>query len=226
MSLPKIKHLAYTTDLPTGKKVSFRPYTLTEEKILLTGKEGGDDFLSAAVQVVQSCVTDETVVGDLEAVDFEFMFIKLRGKSVDEKVKVTIDFGEGAKNLEVDLSDIRIEDGPKVKDVIEVGQGIFVKLQKPTVGQIIAMGKERDAYSQLASSIVSVTVGDEVQTRGDFTPKEALEFIMGFDARTMTKVKEFFESGPKIFLPVKYKTKDGEEKVHYLSGLHDFLASA
>ena len=59
MALPKIDLPLYTTEIPTtGKTVSYRPFLVKEEKILLMALESGEEenIHNATLQIIRNCV--------------------------------------------------------------------------------------------------------------------------------------------------------------------------
>lgn len=92
MGLPKIKQPLFELTVPSTNEVHlFRPYLGSEEKILLIAKESGDtrDIIMGLKQVIQNCAQSEDFdADDLATFDIEYLFLKLRAKSVDNVVKV------------------------------------------------------------------------------------------------------------------------------------------
>ena len=91
MSLPQIVTPEYTLQLNSIKDpVRYRPYLVREEKIFLTAKESGDpkDIESSIRQVLKNCTFGEIDVDTLPSFDLEYLFLQLRGKSVNNVVEV------------------------------------------------------------------------------------------------------------------------------------------
>ena len=91
MALPKLNVPVYEAVLPSTEKViKYRPFLVKEEKILLTALEADDTkALSSAVrQIVNNCVQAELDVDNLPTFDIEYLFLRLRAKSVGEKVTI------------------------------------------------------------------------------------------------------------------------------------------
>ena len=89
MALPKLNVPVYEAILPSTQKViKYRPFLVKEEKILLTALEADETkALSSAVrQIVNNCVQGELDVDKLPTFDIEYLFLRLRAKSVGEKV--------------------------------------------------------------------------------------------------------------------------------------------
>ena len=91
MALPKLNVPVYEAIFPSTEKViKYRPFLVKEEKILLTALEADDTkALSSAVkQIVDNCVQGDLDVERLPTFDIEYIFLRLRAKSVGEEVKI------------------------------------------------------------------------------------------------------------------------------------------
>jgi undecaprenyl pyrophosphate synthase len=74
MALPKLNNARYDIVIPsTGKTVSYRPYLVKEEKILMMAMETNDEkqIMNATKDVIKSCVHDDINVDDLAMFDVE-----------------------------------------------------------------------------------------------------------------------------------------------------------
>ena len=87
-NLPLITTPSYELPLPSdGSKIQFRPFLVKEEKILLMAVESKDEkeMLSALRQIIVNCVeNDDFDVDAAPLFDLEYIFLKLRAKSVGE----------------------------------------------------------------------------------------------------------------------------------------------
>ena len=85
MSLPKLNNMTYELDLPsTGETLQFRPFLVKEQKALLIAQESEDDKLieKTFAQIINDCVLDDIDPYSMPMFDIEYVFLKLRGKSV------------------------------------------------------------------------------------------------------------------------------------------------
>jgi hypothetical protein len=226
MTLPTIKHPVHVETLPSGQLVKFRPYTMNEEKILLTGKEGkGRDLVDAVVRVVQACVTNGVDALDLSSSDFEYLFLKVRAKSVDSKVRVKLRTEEGQREVEVDLDEIEVTRPEPAPDTVQLDELTTVKFRRLSMRDVVESTSE-DPYDLLAASVDVVCHGDEVHSRADFTPSDAKEFVRQFDVRAMNALRAFVASAPRVRLEATYEVKvDGkaEARSQWIEGMHDFF---
>ena len=93
MPLPRITTPEFTTILPsTGEKISYRPFLVKEEKILLMAQEGRDkdEIQKAVLNILEECVKTPIDVNSLRLFDIEWLFIQLRSKSVGEVIELKV----------------------------------------------------------------------------------------------------------------------------------------
>ena len=87
MPLPIISFPTYEVTLPSTKKViKYRPFLVKEEKLLLIaqGSEDVKEIVNAVRQVINNCIlTEDVKIEDLTTFDLEYLFIKIRAKSVN-----------------------------------------------------------------------------------------------------------------------------------------------
>ena len=92
MALPKLKNAPiYEMVTPsTGKKVRYRPFLMKEEKNLMIAMESKDSksVIHTLLDTIESCVDGEIVKSNLTTFDVEYMFIKIRSKSVGETTTI------------------------------------------------------------------------------------------------------------------------------------------
>ena len=110
MALPKINLPISELVLPsTGEKIKYRPFSVAEEKVLLVAAESGDSEqeLLAMKQIIGNCLIDVDVT-DLALFDFEYLFLRLRSRSVDNVAKFVVNDPDTKLpvNLEVNIDDI------------------------------------------------------------------------------------------------------------------------
>ena len=87
MSLPVINTPTYELSVPSTKeKIVYRPFLVKEEKILLMAMEEEKDaqLNRALKQVVSNCTFEKVDVGKLPLFDLEYIFLRIRAKSVGE----------------------------------------------------------------------------------------------------------------------------------------------
>ena len=93
MALPKLNTVTYDLKLPSsGQKLEYRPFLVKEQKALMIAQESEDDkqIEKAFAQIINDCVLDDVDPYAMPMFDVEFIFLRIRGKSVGEKVKLNL----------------------------------------------------------------------------------------------------------------------------------------
>ena len=116
MALPKLNTQTFELNIPsTDEKVKFRPFLVKEEKILLQAQEGGQkEMFDALADVVKECTFNKIDIERLPSFDVEYMFLKIRAKSVGEKVSLNLPFPGDEKvkvPTQVNLMKVEVEVG-------------------------------------------------------------------------------------------------------------------
>ena len=229
MPLPKINQPIYQLTLPSnGKVIHFRPFTVREEKLLLMAQESNEqkDIINTYKQLINNCCIDPVDVDKLASFDIEYFFISLRAKSVSNVAKILITDQDDKEQyeVEVNLDKVEVVKKPNVSNNISLTDTIGVILQYPTFESIAAQGNDKvDTLTILRNCITQIYDGEEVFDVANYTTKELDEFVLSLNSHQMEKIKEFFESIPKIVAKVKYITKAGEVKEMTIEGINNFF---
>ena len=229
MPLPKINQPIHQLTLPSnGKVIHFRPFTVREEKLLLMAQESGEqkDIINTYKQLINNCCIDPVDVDKLASFDIEYFFISLRAKSVSNVAKILITDQDDNEQyeVEVNLDKVEVVKKPNVSNNISLTDTIGVILQYPTFESIAAQGNDKvDTLTILRNCITQIYDGEEVFDVANYTTKELDEFVLSLNSHQMEKIKEFFESIPKIVAKVKYITKAGEVKEMTIEGINNFF---
>mgnify|MGYP003117451486 CR=1 FL=1 len=78
-----------------------------------------------------------------------------------------------------------------------------------------------EIFRLIAGCIVKVY--DEENVYDDFTKKEALDFVKSFDIQRFEKLKEFFDTLPRLTYELTYTNKNKNERKIVLNGVADFF---
>jgi hypothetical protein len=232
MALPKIDLPLYELVLPsTGKKVKYRPFTVKEEKILLTAQESEDreQIILAIKQIINNCLVD-CDVDKLAMFDIEYILILLRSKSVDNTVEFQIEDPDTKEkvNLALNLNDIKVKKNPKHTKEIKLDNQYWLHMRYPTMDEFASLlSKETitpaESFNILISCMDKLVSESEVFKFGDFSKKEIDEFVESLHGDTTRKMKEFFDTIPKVRHEIKYVNSAGTEKTYVLEGTQSFF---
>ena len=104
MPLPKISTPTYDLVLPSNEKpIKYRPFLVKEEKVLIIALESRDSMqiTNAIKQVLSECVlTPGVKIDELPTFDIEYIFLKLRSRSVNNIIKLRYKDNEDKKSYD------------------------------------------------------------------------------------------------------------------------------
>ncbi len=231
MAIPSISAPEFTTTLPsTGQEITYRPFLVKEEKILLMALEGEDtkEINSAILKILKNCIISDVDADKFSTFDVEYLFLRLRGKSVGEKVELKIGHSHDKcayrTEIEVDLDEVQL--AGEIKDgKTMLTDTIGVKLRYPALRDIKA-GPKQDAadamYDMITNCIEYIYDAEEVYA--DFTKKEMQDWIGTLNSAQFKKVTQFFEDMPKLSHTITWTCPEcGEEDTIVLEGLDSFF---
>lgn len=236
MPLPEIKHPLFKLTIPSTKKtVTYRPFTVKEEKLLLTVRlsEDIEEIIQTLKQIIQNCIIDDINVDKLAMFDIEYIFINLRRMSVSNEVELYLE-EDGVKiPFTVDLSNVQVKFNPKHKNVVEIDEKLGFKMKYPSMMHILKLedliNSEDYNSSKVDDYIFEIfidcvdSVYDDNSSYSDFSKEELNKFVLSLPNKSMEKVKEFYETMPVLEHVEKIRTKDGTIKEVKLRGLKDFF---
>ena len=239
MPLPKIATPTYELELPsTGKTISYRPFLVKEEKLLVLALESEDtkQITNAIKAVLKSCVQTKGIkVEQLPTFDIEYLFLNIRGKSVGEEIDVNIicpDDGETEVPVKIALDDIQVEKNEEHTNQIKLDDNLMMELKYPSLDQFIKSNFDFNDTSQMdqsftliASCIDKIYSEDEVWATADCTKKEVNEFLESMNSSQFKEIEKFFTTMPKLSHTIKVTNpKTGVESDVVLEGLASFFA--
>ena len=233
MSLPVINTPTYELVVPSTKEtLVYRPFLVKEEKILLMAmEEEKDSQLNRALkQVVNNCTFEKLDVGKLPLFDLEYIFLRIRAKSVGEVAKIQVlcqDDGETYVPVEIDLESIEVEFQEDHSSTIDLTDDISIQMGYPTF-EFLNFKADQTEVNQLfdiiGSSIERVFEGETVYEKADFSKKDLKVFLESLTSEQFLRVQKFFETMPRLrhkFEVTNPKTKKKNEIT--LEGLQAFF---
>ena len=233
MTLPVINTPTYELTIPSTKdKLVYRPFLVKEEKILLMAmEEDKESQLNRALkQVVNNCTFQKVKVDKLPLFDLEYIFLRIRAKSVGEVAKLNLlceDDGETYVPVEIDLESIEVEFQEGHSTKIEITDDIGIVMSYPTFEYLDFNIEGTDVnklFDIIGSSIHQIFEGETVYERTDFNKKELKTFLESLTSEQFQKVQNFFETMPRLRHTVEIenpKTKVTNTVV--LEGLNAFF---
>ena len=233
MALPILNTQTFELNIPsTDEKIKYRPFLVKEEKILLQAQEGtGDEVTDSILQIVDNCTFGKINVEQLPSFDIEYIFLKIRSKSVGEKVKLNLSFPGDEKTkvqTEVDLSKIIVEMDDDHTNQVSLTDNVSVIMRYPTVKTFQGMDLTKftadDTISLTANCIHQIVDGVETYEAKDLSKKEINDFLENLTQAQFTAIQKFFASMPKLTHDVKLTHPKTKKKgTVKLQGLRSFF---
>lgn len=234
MALPQLNNSKYSVFVPgLDKEVTFRPYLVKEEKILMIAMESNNQkqILGAIKDVIDACVFDDIDVNKLAVFDLEVLFLHLRAKSVGERISINVKCQDTECNfqspVEVDLDDIK---SPKITSddkVVMLSEDIGLTLRYPSFEDIQRFDPE---YLEKIDGIMELLVlcidniFDTEEVYEDSSDKEKMEFIENLNTDQFQSISSFFDSMPSLKHDLEFTCAkcEKENKVE-LKGIQSFF---
>ena len=232
MTLPKIDLPLYEMELPsTGDTITYRPFTVKEEKILLVAQASKDSTqeMVASKQIVNNCLIDYDV-NKLAMFDLELILLTLRSKSVDNLIEMQITDPETEETVDIaiDLTDTEIIKNDKHTNKVRINDDYTLILKYPSIDEYIKITEmdEEDplvSYQIMVSCLDKVASEDEVYEFSKYSQKEIDQFMEDVTTPVVDGIRLFFETMPKIRHTKTYKNKNGDTKNFVIEGMRSFF---
>lgn len=234
MALPKMNSSPkYELTIPsTGQNITYRPYLVKEEKVLMIAFESGDvkQSVRAISDTLDACITEDVDLSTLATFDVEYIFTQIRSKSVGEKATILLSCTNcGTKNeYEFDISLIEVNVDSKKSNTIELTEGISVEMQYPQFSKVLNdIGDKKgveNGFDTVVSSIKAVLTDEERISSMDVPVEELVEFVESLTTEQFSKLLDFLKALPQIRHDASYDCVScGTSNTQRLAGLRDFL---
>jgi hypothetical protein len=245
MALPKVSTPTYELTIPSsGEKVSYRPFLVKEEKTLLMAMESKDTaaMTKAMQDIITACTNGEVNPKDLAPYDLEFFFLQLRGRSIGEIIEVKAPrppnftacceeaTEEDICELSINIDDIKVDTSKIKPSKIEISDKIGIKMKFPEIDAIQKYSsiegamKAVDIFKLIIECIEYIWDGEEIFKAKDSTKKELNDFLDSLNTQQFNKIKDFFESMPRLSHDVDWTcSKCGKSKTLTLMGIDAFF---
>jgi hypothetical protein len=239
MAIPKIDLPTFKLKLESlGKDITFRPFVVKEEKILLMALESRDyeTSLDAIKQIVNNCVVDQIDVESLPLYEIEYLFLNLRARSIGEIVSLEyvceniVDKNKkckGKMQLDIDLLKVAYEHKPS-NSLVPLTSNVGIKLRYPTIEiskVLVEKLNTKDAPTEIIKQCTEYLYDEnQVYNINEMQQGEFDEFINNLTTEQFKKIKNFFLEMPML----RYKNelvcgKCGRNHTIKLEGLLDFF---
>ena len=233
MALPKIDTPKYQLTIPsTQQQIDYRPFLVKEQKIIMMAQESGDQnsMIKAVGDLVDSCTFGKINASNSPTFDVEYIFLKIRSKSVGETVELTVTCPDDEKTkvpVKIKLDDINVLNDVTHKNEIDVTDTIKMVFRYPLLIDTMDLdsGNSVDApFKMINSCVESIHYGDDVYQKIDITEKDLEEFIDQLTGEQFESIMNFFNTMPKLRHVIQVTNPETNVKSEVvLEGLQSFL---
>ena len=230
MGLPVLNDTPkYEMTVPSSSKVvRYRPYLVKEEKVLLLANESQDQnaIMSAITDTVLACVQGEVQRDELTTFDLEYMFVKIRSKSVGEKVEMyyACNHCEQENEVMIDLEEVKCDVKNK-NQMVELTDDITVEVGYPSYDGISIEANETDTgFSIIADSIKTGYTKEERIEMSDESKESVRTFLESMTSYQFREIAEFVREMPVVMIQDSFVCKScGTENRVEIKGISDFF---
>lgn len=187
----------YELTLPfSKKKVQYKPFKIKDQKILtLIAEETNIGLLLKQLcEVIKNCSSEKTPE-QLYLCDFEYLFLKIRSKSVEEKIHLIIET-DVKKKVTINIDDIQYKDG-KVKQQIIENDDIILELTYPKVKDYFDL-ETIDVEFLFSKIISSISIKKQKYDLTLIKSSEMQKLIDNISVNNANKFQEFIQQGPSL----------------------------
>jgi hypothetical protein len=235
MSLPKLKTPIHEFELPsTGEKIKYRPFLVKEQKILMIAQESENEkeMRDCICNIITSCTFAKVEPLSLPVFDIELLFLKIRGKSVGEKLDLNVLCPDDEKTrvkVSLDLNDIEVQVQKDHNNEININENIKIIMRYPTLNDMFGMSgidtsETEKTLGMMKKCVHEVHDGETVHNKIDMSDSDLSEFIDNLTTDQFSKLSKFFETMPKVTHTIKVtnpKTKKKGEVI--IEGIESFF---
>lgn len=227
MTIPKQDLPKYELILPaSNKKITYRPFTVKEEKILLLSIEDDkpEQMVKAIGQIFDLCTFGVCDINRMIQVDSEYLYLHIRNKSLGEGLEVNHKCSCGKVNyLSLNLENINVVKPEKIDSNIPLRENLVIQLSYPTLEKTIGMSDDT-VIDSIAKCVELIMVDDVVYTKDDYSLEKIVDYLeSNLTQLELDKLDSFFKTMPRIEFRQSYTCKCGKTNEILIEGLDDFL---
>jgi hypothetical protein len=235
MALPKLETKTYTLTLPsTGEEIKYRPFLVKEQKTMLMAQNSDDDseIVDAMSQLINTCTFGKVNPKTCPMFDAEYIFLKLRAKSVGEKTDIQVTCPDDKKtkvNVSLNLDEIECNMTENHTNVVNITDSVKIIFDYPLLTSFKNIDKDENEttalFNMISNCVKEIHYGENIYNKVDISDEDLNEFIDSLDATQFKSVSEFFESMPRLRHIVQVTNPETKVKGEVvLEGLQTFLA--
>jgi hypothetical protein len=253
-NLPLLKTPEYELTIPSsGQRAAFRPFLVREEKILLMAMQSEDEkqVIRAVEDIIKSCLIGTIDLSKLSMFDIEYIFLKIRSKSIGEIVemryqcqreipKTVRDEHTGETQvvnrpcgtnvpIKIHLDEVKVDKDPNHTTQIKLTDEVGLTMRYPNLSlarKLQTEGRNTEDVGQaldlIAACIESVFDADQVIT--EFNQAEMVKWLETLTQQQFAEIQKFFDTIPRLRHTVHFQCPAcGHEQDIVIEGIQNFF---
>jgi hypothetical protein len=196
----------YKVTLPNSKKeVAYTPFKMKDQKTLslIAEEKSIGSIVKNLCELLRSC-SSEKKPELLHISDFEYLFLQIRGKSVEEKIDLIIE-DDKKISFALKIDDIKFEPGIVSKNLVVV-DNIILELKQPTVMDYISVDS-LDENLLFTRIVKTITIDKHRYDLSILKTQDIQKILDEVYLKHSNPLKEFLKSGPKLTYAVVTEDK-------------------
>ena len=194
--------------------------------------ESENQMMDTIAKLVQSCTFDKIDVENSPIFDIEYIFLKMRAKSVGESVELQVTCPDDKKTVvpvKISLDDIEMQIAENHTNEINITDTITLYMGYPKLSDLRNYEDNdntqvKQVFRILNQCVKEIHYGDDIYHKIDITDKDLNQFIEQMTNSQFEKVMEFFNGMPKLRHIVEVTNPNTKKKNEVVvEGLQSFL---
>jgi len=230
--IPTLKQIVYSVKLPVSKtELVIRPYTMGEEKTILTVTSGEDKkmLFTNLIELVRMCIISPPqsfVLEELTSVDFYYLVLMLRARTKESVITfkpkcVTCEketdkevFMHGELNL---IDDLRVKNPETFESTVKIQEGnVSITVKLPKFGVISSLfddipdddieNKYTQVIKMMYAHFVSLTTVDRIYTAEEVSADEFVKMVSDyFTEKDVGIISDAIATLTSLYYPIRLK---------------------
>ena len=205
---------------------------MKEQKALMIAQESEDNKLieNTFAQIINDCVLDDIDPYAMPMFDIEYVFLRIRGKSVGEKVKLNLlcpDDETTRVDVEIDLEKVDVQMSEEHTNIVNLTKDIKLIMRYPCLRDMTGFddkGEVSSIFDMIKRCVHEIHDGETVYNKVDISEKELDEFIDSMSTENFEHLTNFFNTMPKLLHEVVVKNPKTKKKSKIpIEGLQSFF---
>ena len=239
MALPRLNEtIWYDLKLPSsGEIIHYRPFLVKEQKILLLAGESNQpkQVIRAITDTIRSCVQEDIDITTLSSFDVDYIFTRIRAKSVGETAELVVKCQECEQDndVKVDIMQSKVVGDIKPQRV-QLTPDVAIELHYPTYSDLMSNTSVFDGETENKTSEASMNLimscmktlytDDERIDLKNESRQELMNFMDSLNADQFEKIATFIGNIPKLSYDLEFTCEHcSHDNKILLEGMDNFF---